>query len=64
MIIMKNTTVAITEQVKQKLNLFGNKGETYNEIIEMLVETAEKSEFFEKQKRILATEKFVNVDEI
>jgi len=61
---MKNTTVAISEQVKQKLNLFGNKGETYNEIIEMLIETAERSEFFERQKRILATEKFVNVNEI
>lgn len=61
---MKNTTIAITEQVKQRLNLFGNKGETYNNIIEMLIETAEKSDFFEKQKKILATEKFVSIDGI
>ena len=61
---MKNTTIAIAEQVKQKLNMFGNKGETYNQIIEMLIENAEKSEFFERQKRILATEKFVSINDI
>ena len=61
---MRNTTIAVTEQVKQRLNLFGNKGETYNNIIEMLIETAEKSEFFERQKRILGTEKFVSIDGI
>jgi predicted CopG family antitoxin len=61
---MENTTIAISKDIKEKLNAFGAKGETYNELIAQLIEIAEKSEFLEKQKSILRTERFVSVDKL
>jgi hypothetical protein len=61
---MENTTIAISREIKEKLNAFGAKGETYNELIAQLIEIAEKSEFLEKQKSILHTERFVSVDKL
>jgi len=44
--------------------VFGNKGQTYDEIISRLIDVAEKSEFLKEQRTILATEKFVSIDEV
>lgn len=39
---MKNTTIAISNEVRDKIKEFGNKGETYSEIIARLIESARK----------------------
>jgi predicted CopG family antitoxin len=39
---MENTTIAISNEVRDKIKEFGNKGETYSEIIARLLESARK----------------------
>ena len=39
---MENTTIAVTNEIRDKIKEFGNKGETYSEIIEKLIESAKK----------------------
>ena len=39
---MENTTIAISNEVRDKVREFGNKGETYSEIIARLLESARK----------------------
>ena len=39
---MKNTTIAVTLEIKEKIKEFGNKGETYSEILERIIESARK----------------------
>lgn len=41
-IIMENTTIAVTNEVKDKIKEFGQKGETYSQVIERLLESARK----------------------
>lgn len=61
---MGTTTIAVSTGTRQQLQLLGTKGQTYDQIISELVEIAERSDFFERQKTILATERFVKLDEI
>jgi len=61
---MENTTIAISKEIKDRLAVLGAKGETYNELIAQLIEIAEKSEFLERQKTILKTERFVSIDKL
>ena len=39
---MENTTIQISNEIKEKIKEFGNKGETYSEIIAKLIESARK----------------------
>ena len=39
---METTTIAITNDVKEKIKEFGNKGETYSEILKRIIESAKK----------------------
>ena len=39
---MESTTIAVTPEIKEKINEFGNKGETYSEILERIIEGARK----------------------
>lgn len=39
---METTTIAVTKEVKEKISEFGNKGETYSDILARLVESARK----------------------
>jgi len=39
---MKNTTITVSKSVKEQLKEFGNKGETYSEILAKLIESAKK----------------------
>jgi len=39
---MENTTIAISNEIKAKINQFGTKGETYSEILERVLESARK----------------------
>lgn len=38
----ENTTIAITREIRDKIIEFGNKGETYSDIIARLLESAKK----------------------
>jgi len=39
---MENTTIAIKPELKKKIMEFGMKGESYNEILERIVESAKE----------------------
>jgi len=39
---MEKTTIAITQKVKEEMSEFGNKGETYSDIIMKLVTSAKE----------------------
>jgi predicted CopG family antitoxin len=39
---MENTTIAIKHELKKKIMEFGMKGESYNDILERLVESAKE----------------------
>ena len=39
---MENTTIAVSNDVKERIKEFGNKGETYSQIIARLLESARK----------------------
>ena len=39
---MENTTIAVSKEVKEQIMEFGNKGETYSDIIKRLIESAKK----------------------
>jgi len=58
------TTVLVKRETRDRLKKYGFKGETYDEIVNRLIETAERQMFYERQKRILETEEFVPLDEI
>jgi len=58
------TTIQIEKETREELKTLGQKGETYNEILEDLIEMAQKSDFFTRQKAILETEEFKSLDEI
>ena len=42
-----NTTIAISEKTKESIKEFGNKGETYNEIIARLLHSAKERQLQE-----------------
>lgn len=39
---METTTIAVTRDVRDKIQEFGNKGETYSDIIEKLIKSAQE----------------------
>ena len=61
---MGTTTIAILHSTREEMKNFGRKGETYDDIIRDLMETARLHGFLEEQKRILMEEKFKPVDRI
>ena len=62
---MKNlTTIAIKKETREKLKKQGFKDETYDEIIERLIEIYKREAFYEREKRILKEEEFVPLDEV
>ena len=58
------TTIQINKETREELREIGKKGETYNQLIQRLIEMARKVDFFEDMDRILETEEFVPLDEI
>lgn len=63
-ILMSGSTILIKEETRNLLKEFGKKYDTYDDIINKLILATDKKIFFEDQKRILATEKFTNVDNL
>lgn len=39
---METTTIAVTNEIREKIKEFGNKGETYSEILNRIIESAKK----------------------
>ena len=46
---MENTTIAVTKNIQEEIKKFGNKGETYSEIIARFIESAKKHQYFHLQ---------------
>ena len=60
----ETTTIPLSKETRDLLKKYGQKGETYDELIRRLLETAEQIEFAKRQKRILAEEEFVPLDQV
>ncbi len=61
---MALTTIQIDKQTREKLKQFGAKDETYDEIVNKLIEVAAIKLLHEDMKRILRKEEFVPLDKI
>jgi hypothetical protein len=60
----ETTTIPLSKETRDLLKKYGQKGETYDELIRRLLEVAEQMEFARAQKRILETEEFVPLDQV
>jgi predicted CopG family antitoxin len=61
---MEQTTIQISKETREKLKKVGRKGQTYDEIIEKLLEISKKAIFFNELDRIANTEEFVPLDDL
>ena len=62
---MSVTTIQVTTDLRDKLKSIGKKGETYNEIIERLIESSEYIDFMRENYRILDEEtEWTSLDEL
>ncbi len=57
---MRNTTIAIKPELKKKIMEFGMKGESYNEILERLVESAKERLLHDI---LMNSEGFISIEE-
>jgi len=60
----ETTTIPLSKETRDLLKKYGQKGETYDELIRRLLEMAEQMEFARVQKRILEKEEFVPLDQV
>ncbi len=60
----ETTTIPLTKATRDLLKRFGQKGETYDELIRRLLEVAQQVEFANRQRRILEEEEFVPLDQV
>ena len=61
----ETTTLPVSKTTRDKLRRFGTKGETYDEIINRLMENDQYIAFMERQYAILSEkDRFVPLDEI
>ncbi|WP_048156992.1 hypothetical protein [Methanosarcina sp. Kolksee] len=59
------TTIPVTKEVRDRLKLYGKKGETYSDILNRLMDEVSYETFMEKQyKRLEEKDKFVSLDDI
>jgi len=58
------TTIPLKKETRDLLKKYGQKGETYDELIRRLLEIAEQVEFARRQKRILEEEEFVPLEQV
>ena len=60
----ETTTIPLSKETRDLLKKYGQKGETYDDLIRRLLEMAEQMEFARVQKRILEKEEFVPLDQV
>jgi hypothetical protein len=58
------TTIQISKATRDHLRNLGRKGETYDQLVNRLIEMARMASFFDDVERILETEEFVPLEEI
>lgn len=61
---MSPTTIQISTDTREKLKRLGRKGQTYEEIIENLMEISKKAMFFNELDKIAESEEFIPLDEL
>lgn len=57
---MENTTIAVSNEIKEKIKEFGTKGETYSEVLARLLESAKKRQL---QDLLMNEEDTVSIEE-
>lgn len=57
---MEVTTIAISNEIKERLNEFGMKGETYSQIMARILEIAKKRQL---QELLMNEEDTISIDE-
>ena len=57
---MENTTIAVSNEIREKIKEFGNKGETYSEVLARLLESAKKRQL---QDLLMNEEDTISIDE-
>ena len=60
----ETTTIPLSKETRDLLKRYGQKGETYDDLIRRLLEVAEQVEFARRQKRILEEEEFVPLEQV
>ena len=58
------TTIQISKMTRDQLRHLGRKGETYDQVVNRLIEMARKAALFKDIDRILETEEFVPLEEV
>ena len=58
------TTLPVRKPTRDRLRAFGMKGESYDEILQRLMEIAEESAFWDRQVQILKESRFHSIDEV
>lgn len=59
------TTIAVSENTRDKLKSYGKKGDTYDQIISRLMEIVNRETFLEEvYKRLAEKDQFVPLDEL
>jgi hypothetical protein len=58
------TTISVKPETKEILRELGSKGQTYDEIIRMLVQKASIKELDKRWNRILEEEEFIPLDDL
>jgi predicted CopG family antitoxin len=61
---MNQTTIQISKETRDKLKKLGRKGQTYDEVIENLLEISKKAMFLNELDRIADTEEFIPLDKL
>ncbi len=57
---MQTTTIAVTNEIKEKIKEFGNKGETYSEILIRVIESAKKRQLHDL---LMSEEDTISIEE-
>lgn len=61
---MTNTTIAVTQETKKALQQLGTKGETYDSIIQKLLQRFAWKKLDEKWNKILSEDEFIPLNEL
>ena len=58
------TTIAVSSETKEMLRHFGEKGESYDNIIRRLIEDISWKELDDRWNKILADDEFISLDDL
>ncbi len=61
---MRMTTIAVSYETKEALRRLGEKGESYDSIIQKLLSKVAWKELDERWNRILEEDEFISLDEL